>query len=236
MKNYHILFIFISVIIFSSCGFTYDVMAPKAEERRRNYVFNTYNYADFKTSTKGISDGKTYVTDLKSHLQTKHNASINPDGTLQGLKKHTENAENNFGPFQSYLEVDEVVSIGYSRKNSAMKGFKMKFPQTFTAKNHKPKTINIRKQIRIGPAIGNVFPLYFLGFFFEGGHLWKMKKSYDVVLEPTEAYKEYCEHLSSLAGMIKETKNCSESKKDVTIREAWAANVNYHVLLEKKLN
>ena len=234
MKNYHILFILTSVMIFSSCGFTYDVMAPRAEERRRNYVFNTYNYADFKKSSKGISDGKTYVTDLKSLLQTKHNASINTDGTLQGVEKHTENAENNFGPFQSYLEVDEVVSIAFSRKTSAMKGFKMRFPQTFTAKNHKPKTINVRKQIRIGAAIGDLYPWLGLGFFFEGGHLWKMKKSYDVVLEPTEAYKEYCEKLSYLAHLISNTDSCAQSQKNIKIQDAWIADVNYHAAFGKE--
>lgn len=236
MKNYNKIFILLFVITLSSCGLTYDIIAPKAEEKRRTYISNTYNYDDFKMREE--YKGKTFITHLntdeKSILQEKHSASINNDGTLKGLNEYIDDSENKFGPFQSYIEVNKAVSYSVIRSTSSMKGFNWKTPQTFTAKNHKPKTINLKKLIRIGPAIGNVYPLFGLGFFLENGHIWKMKKSYDVVLDPTNAYKEYCKNLFSLANLINETKSCSESKKEIKIQDSWVADIDYIVLLEKK--
>ena len=236
MQNYNKIFILLFAITLSSCGITYDIMVPKAEEKRRTYTSNTYNYDDFKMREE--YKGETFITHLntdeKSVLQEKHRASINKNGTLKGINEYIDDSENKFGPFQSYFEVNKAVSYSVIRSTSSMKGFNWKTPQTFTAKNHKPKTINLKKLIRIGPAIGNLYPLLGLGFFLENGHIWKMKKSYDVVLDPTNAYKEYCKNLFYLANLINETKSCSESKKEVKIQDSWVADVDYIVLLEKK--
>ena len=101
----NIISILLFIVILSSCGSTYDMVSPKADEKRRSYVYNTYNYEDLRQSEDW--QGKNFVTDLntekKSVLQVKDDVSSSSDGTISNSPL------NEFGPFESYINVNKSV-------------------------------------------------------------------------------------------------------------------------------
>lgn len=215
MKN-KILFLLLTIIL-SSCASIYDARNPEAELRTRSFLINTYNYEDLSyVGENGVVKLAQYMSDVGA-------AAINSQGKLTTGNSHLDlNIEDEFGDFSSFLSADKVSVASLSINRELMRGWKRKIPFTVKAKNHKSTTIYLKKRLRIGLFLGNIYPFLGVGFPFEKGHLWKLTKEYNLELEPTKNYSEYMEKLAVFNTLLNaKIDSISTSAVQLSVEKVW---------------